>query len=70
MNGKEKVRISQTLAGLRAECETTLRNGQRPSHTLAETIADEISLRFFQPSIRTHEHLWKGSCPLKGAPAR
>lgn len=70
MNGKEKVRISQMLAGLRAGCETSLRNGQRPSHTLAETIADEISLRFFPPSIRTHEPLWEGSCPLKGDPAR
>jgi hypothetical protein len=55
MNGKEIARISQMLAGLRAGCETSLRNGERPSHTLAETIAGEINLRFFLSSIRTGE---------------
>jgi hypothetical protein len=42
MNGKEIARISQMFAG-------------RPPHTLAETIADEITLRFFPPSIRPGE---------------
>jgi hypothetical protein len=40
---------------LRAGGETSLRNGERPPHTLAETIADEITLRFFPPLIRTGE---------------
>jgi len=57
MNGKEIARISQMLAGLRAGYETSQRNGERPSHTLAETIADEITLRFFPSSIRTGELL-------------
>jgi hypothetical protein len=55
MNGKEITRVSQLFAGLRAGGETSLRNGERPPHTLAETIADEITLRFFPPSIRTGE---------------
>jgi hypothetical protein len=55
MNGEEIARISQMFAGLRAGGETSLRNGERPPHTLAETIADEITLRFFPPSIRTGE---------------